>query len=344
MKLSLFRVPAAALAALATSLSPVMMQASEANEVNVYSYRKPQLIDPMFEVFTEQTGIKVNSVFAKKGMLERLKSEGRNSPADLVFTVDIGRLSDIQNAGLTESVNSARFEANIPENYREPEGHWFGLTTRARIIVASKDRVGSGEIGSYEDLADPKWQGRVCTRSGKHPYMVALTASMIAHHGEAEARNWLAGLKSNLARKPQGNDRAQVKAIKEGECDLAIINHYYMVKMLEDPEQVAWANAVNMVFPNQDGRGTHMNVSGMALTKYAPNKANAIKLMEFLASAQGQEMYVQKNGEYPVKAGVPLSALQNSWGSFKADSLSLAVVADHRAAAIRLADEVGYNN
>ena len=344
MKLSFFRSLATALVVLATSLSPVMMQASEASEVNVYSYRKPQLIDPMFEVFTEQTGIKVNSVFAKKGMLERLKSEGRNSPADLVFTVDIGRLSDIQNAGLTQSVNAARFEANIPENYREPEGHWFGLTTRARIIVTSKDRVKPGEITTYEQLTDANWKGRICTRSGKHPYMVALTASMIAHHGEAEAKKWLAGLKSNLARKPQGNDRAQVKAIKEGECDLAVINHYYMVKMLKDPEQVAWANAVNMVFPNQDGQGTHMNVSGMALTKHAPNKANAIKLMEFLASAQGQEMYVQKNGEYPVKAGVPLSALQNSWGSFKADSLSLAVVADHRAAAIRLADEVGYNN
>jgi len=317
---------------------------AHAGEVNVYSYRKPQLIDPMFEVFTEQTGIKVNSVFAKKGMLERLKSEGRNSPADLVFTVDIGRLSDIQNAGLTQSVNSARFEANIPENYREPEGHWFGLTTRARIIVASKDRVQPGEIATYEQLTDAKWKGRVCTRSGKHPYMVALTASMIAHHGETEAKKWLAGLKGNLARKPQGNDRAQVKAIKEGVCDVAVINHYYMVKMLKDPEQVPWANAVNMVFPNQDGRGTHMNVSGMALTKHAPNKTNAIKLMEFLASAQGQEMYVQKNGEYPVKAGVPLSALQNSWGSFKADSLSLAEVADHRAAAIRLADEVGYNN
>lgn len=344
MKLSFFRSLATALVVLATSLSPVMMQAAESNEVNVYSYRKPQLIDPMFEVFTEQTGIKVNSVFAKKGMLERLKSEGRNSPADLVFTVDIGRLSDIKGAGLTQPVDRTQVNGNIPAHYRDPEGHWFGLTTRARIIVASKDRVGPGEIGSYEDLADPKWQGRVCTRSGKHPYMVALTASMIAHHGEADARKWLAGLKSNLTRKPQGNDRAQVKAIKEGECDLAVINHYYMVKMLKDPEQVAWANAVNMVFPNQDDQGTHMNVSGMALTKHAPNKANAIKLMEFLASAQGQEMYVQKNGEYPVKAGVPLSALQNSWGSFKADSLSLAVVADHRAAAIRLADEVGYNN
>ena len=344
MKLSFFRSLATTLVVLATSLSPVMMQAAESNEVNVYSYRKPQLIDPMFEVFTEQTGIKVNSVFAKKGMLERLKSEGRNSPADLVFTVDIGRLSDIKDAGLTQPVDRVQVNGNIPTHYRDPEGHWFGLTTRARIIVTSKDRVKPGEITTYEQLIDANWKGRICTRSGKHPYMVALTASMIAHHGEAEARKWLAGLKRNLARKPQGNDRAQVKAIKEGECDLAVINHYYMVKMLKDPEQVAWANAVNMVFPNQDGQGTHMNVSGMALTRHAPNKANAIKLMEFLASAQGQEMYVQKNGEYPAKAGVPLSALQNSWGSFKADSLSLAVVADHRAAAIRLADEVGYNN
>ena len=344
MKLSFFRSLATTLVVLATSLSPVMMQAAESNEVNVYSYRKPQLIDPMFEVFTEQTGIKVNSVFAKKGMLERLKSEGRNSPADLVFTVDIGRLSDIKDAGLTQPVDRVQVNGNIPTHYRDPEGHWFGLTTRARIIVTSKDRVKPGEITTYEQLIDANWKGRICTRSGKHPYMVALTASMIAHHGEAEAKKWLAGLKSNLARKPQGNDRAQVKAIKEGECDLAVINHYYMVKMLKDPEQVAWANAVNMVFPNQDGQGTHMNVSGMALTRHAPNKANAIKLMEFLASAQGQEMYVQKNGEYPAKAGVPLSALQNSWGSFKADSLSLAVVADHRAAAIRLADEVGYNN
>ena len=344
MKLSFFRSLATTLVVLATSLSPVMMQAGESNEVNVYSYRKPQLIDPMFEVFTEQTGIKVNSVFAKKGMLERLKSEGRNSPADLVFTVDIGRLSDIKDAGLTQPVDRVQVNGNIPTHYRDPEGHWFGLTTRARIIVTSKDRVKPGEITTYEQLIDANWKGRICTRSGKHPYMVALTASMIAHHGEAEARKWLAGLKRNLARKPQGNDRAQVKAIKEGECDLAVINHYYMVKMLKDPEQVAWANAVNMVFPNQDDQGTHMNVSGMALTRHAPNKANAIKLMEFLASAQGQEMYVQKNGEYPAKAGVPLSALQNSWGSFKADSLSLAVVADHRAAAIRLADEVGYNN
>tara|TARA_Y100000588_G_scaffold376883_1_gene455222 strand:+ start:380 stop:1351 length:972 start_codon:yes stop_codon:yes gene_type:complete len=317
---------------------------SQAGEVNVYSYRKPTLIDPMFAQFTEETGIKVNSVYAKKGMLEKLESEGRNSPADLVFTVDIGRLSDIQKAGLTQSVNRNRFAADIPDKYMEPKGHWFGLTTRARIIAASKDRVEPGAITTYEGLTDPKWQGRICTRSGKHPYMVALTASMIAHHGLEGAKKWLSGLKANLARKPQGNDRAQIKAIKEGVCDLAVINHYYMAKMFKDPEQVPWAQSVNVIFPNQENRGTHMNVSGVALTKHAPNKENAIKLMAFLASEAGQEMYAQKNAEYPVKPGVLWSALQYSWGSFKEDSLSLATVADNRAAAIRLADEVKYND
>ena len=239
------------------------------DEVNVYSYRKPQLIDPLFEAFTQQTGIKVNSVFAKKGLLERLKSEGRNSPADLVFTTDIGRLTDIQRAGLTQSVDSPTLRAAVPANYREPQGHWFGLTARARIIVVSKDRVTLGEIEDYEDLTDPLWQGRVCTRSAKHPYMAALTASMIVAHGDAHAKQWLDGLRSNLARRPQGNDRAQVKAIYHGLCDVALINHYYMAKMLADPKQKSWAESVRVTFPNQSGRGTHMNVSGVALTKHA---------------------------------------------------------------------------
>ena len=225
-----------------------------------------------------------------------------------------------------------------------PHGHWFGLTTRARIIVASKERVTPNAISTYEDLADAKWRGRICTRSGKHPYMVALTASIIAHHGLEGAKTWLSGLRDNLARKPQGNDRAQVKAIKEGVCEFAVINHYYMAKMFKDQKQVPWAEAVNVIFPNQSGRGTHMNVSGVALTKYAPNKDNAIKLMEFLASEAGQEMYAQKNAEYPVKPGIAWSDLQDSWGSFKEDSLSLSVVADNRASAIKLADEVSYND
>jgi iron(III) transport system substrate-binding protein len=261
-----------------------------------------------------------------------------------VFTVDIGRLSDIHKAGLTQSVNRERFAGNIPDNYMAPHGHWFGLTTRARIIVASKERVAPNAVSTYEDLADAKWKGRICTRSGKHPYMVALTASIIVHHGLEGAKTWLSGLRDNLARKPQGNDRAQVKAIKEGVCDIAVINHYYMAKMFKDPKQVPWAEAVNVIFPNQSGRGTHMNVSGVALTKYAPNKDNAIKLMEFLASEAGQEMYAQKNAEYPVKPGVAWSDLQNSWGRFKEDSLSLGVVADNRTAAIKLADEVKYND
>ena len=314
------------------------------DEVNVYSYRKPQLIDPLFEAFTQQTGIRVNSVFAKKGLLQRLKSEGRNSPADLVFTTDIGRLTDIQRAGLTQSVNSPTLRAAVPANYREPQGHWFGLTARARIIVASKDRVTPGEIEDYEDLVDPLWQGRVCTRSAKHPYMAALTASMIAAHGEADARQWLDGLRNNLARRPQGNDRAQVKAIYNGLCDVAVINHYYMAKMLADPKQKSWAESVRVIFPNQSGRGTHMNVSGVALTKHAPHRDSAIVLMEFLASEQGQALYAKENGEYPVTSGVPWNALQQSWGKFRQDSLSLATIADHRARAVRLADEVGYDD
>ena len=316
---------------------------AKAVEVNVYSYRQPQLIKPMFDVFTDATGIAVNVVYAKTGMLEKLQSEGRNSPADLVFTVDIGRLSDFKKAGLTQSVNRSLFAADIPENYMEPNGHWFGLTTRARIIVTSKERVAPSAVATYEDLADPRWKGRICTRSGKHPYMVALTASMIAHHGLPGARNWLFRLRDNLARKPQGNDRAQVKAIKEGVCDIAVINHYYMAKMLKDSEQVPWAESVNVNFPNQTDRGTHMNVSGVALTKHAPNKENAIKLMAYLASDTGQEMYAQNNAEYPVKPGIAWSELQDSWGIFKADSLSLAVVADNRADAIKLADEVKYD-
>jgi iron(III) transport system substrate-binding protein len=318
--------------------------AGAAEEVNVYSYRQPFLIKPLFDAFTRETGIKVNVVFAKKGLVERLKQEGDNSPADLVFTVDIGRLSDVVDAGLAQAVSTEKLENNIPAQYRHPDGLWFGLTTRARIIVAAKDRVKPGDIENYEDLADPKWKGRICTRSGKHVYNVALTASMIAHHGDAEAEKWLTGVKDNLARKPQGNDRAQVKAIKEGECDLAVINNYYMGKMLNDEKQQAWAEAVNIVFPNQDNRGTHVNISGMALTKGAPNKDNAIKLMEFLSDDLAQQMYAEQNFEYPVKEGVAWSGLLKSFGELKVDALPLSEVSDNRKAAIKMVDTVGFDS
>ena len=316
---------------------------ANANEVNVYSYRQPFLIKPMFDVFTRETGIKVNTVFSKKGLVQRLKSEGANSPADLIFTVDIGRLDGAMQAEVTQPVVSDVLSANIPPEFRDADGHWFGLTNRARIIVSSRDRVKPDEINTYEDLADPRFKGRICTRSGKHVYMLALTASMIAHHGEEDAKAWLTGVKNNLARKPQGNDRAQVKAIAEGECDLAVINNYYMGVMLTDEEQAPAANAVRIHFPNQGDRGTHMNISGMSLTKSAPNKENAIKLMEFLSSDIAQRMYAEQNFEYPVNSKVAWSGMVESWGRFDYDTLPLSEIAKHRATAAKMADQVGYD-
>ena len=286
-----------------------------AAEVNVYSYRQPFLIEPMFEEFTKETGIDVNVVFAKEGLVERLKQEGVNSPADLLLTVDISRLAAIKKAGVTQPVSSDVLDGAVPANLRDDDGHWFGLTTRARIIYASKDRVPKGTVTSYDDLTKPEWKGKICTRSGSHVYNIALLASKIAHDGADTAKAWLAGLKENLARKPEGNDRAQVKAIKEGECDLALGNHYYMGAMLAKPEQKAWAESAYIIFPDQDGRGTHVNVSGIALTKAAPNKENAIKLMEFLAGETAQEMYAELNNEYPVRPGVEWSPLLKSWVS-----------------------------
>ena len=334
-------IGAATVAAVMTLGAVGVVQAD--GEVNVYSYRQPFLIKPMFDLFTRETGIEVNTVFAKKGLVERLENEGANSPADLIFTVDIGRLDGAVTAGVTQTVQSDLLNKNIPAEFRDPEGHWFGLTNRARLIVTSKDRMSPGDITTYEDLADPKFKGKICTRSGKHDYMVALTASVISHAGEEAATQWLTGLKDNLARKPEGNDRAQVKAISEGLCDIAIFNSYYMGAMLSDEEQSQWASSVDIVFPNQDNRGTHMNISGMSLTSSAPNKDNAIKLMEFLSSDLAQQMYAEQNNEYPVNKGIDASALVRSWGEFKYDPLPLAEIAKHRVTATKMADKVDYD-
>lgn len=311
--------------------------------VNVYSYRQPFLIKPIFDVFTRETGIKVNTVFAKTGLVERLSNEGANSPADLIFTVDIGRLDGAVQAGVTQTVENDVINANVPAEFRDPNGQWFGLTNRARLIVTSKERMEEGDITSYEDLANPEFKGKICTRSGKHAYMTALTASIIAHTDEEQATQWLAGLKSNLARKPKGNDRAQVKAISEGLCDIAVINSYYMGAMLTDEEQSGWADSVRIVFPNQDSHGTHMNISGMALTKSAPNKENAIKLMEYLSGDLAQRMYAEQNHEYPVNPDVSPSGLVKSWGDFEYDTLPLSEVAKHRVTATKMADRVDYD-
>ena len=309
-----------------------------AQEVNVYSYREPALIQPLMDAFTAETGVTVNVAFLKKGLIERLRAEGSRSPADLVFTVDISRLHGVVDAGLTQAVKNEALTKNIPAEFRDPENHWFGLTTRARIIYASKDRVAPNEVTTYEDLADSKWKDRICTRSGTHSYMLALTAAYLHHHDEAETLDWLKAVKSNLARKPQGNDRAQVKAIWAGECDIALGNTYYMGQMLSDPEQQDWANSVSVEFPTFADGGTHVNVSGMALTKSAPNRDDAIRLMAFLASPKAQEIYAADNFEYPIAPGTQADPLVQSWGSFEADTVNLTTIAKLRAEALRLTE------
>ena len=317
--------------------------AHAAEEVNVYSLRQPFLIEPMFKRFTEETGIRVNTLFSQSGLVERIKHEGRNSPADLLLTVDIGRIQDAVDADIAQPLKSDVISANIPEQFRDENGLWVGMTTRARVIYTSLDRVGPDEITSYEDLADPKWKGRICIRSGMHVYNIALIASMLAHHDEAYTKKWLTGLKDNLARKPQGADIDQIEAVSQGVCDVAIGNSYYYGKMLDDPNKAPAAKDVRIVFPNQANRGTHVNISGVALMKHAPNKENAIKLVEFLSGEEAQHMYAEVNFEYPVKPGVAWSDMVQSWGTFKHDDLSLNVVAANRGEAIRLIDEVGFN-
>ncbi len=332
------RLSLAALALMTTAL-PVL-----AEEVNVYSHRQPELIQPLIDAFTAETGIAVNVAFVDKGMAERLQAEGDRSPADLVLTVDIARLLQIVEAGVIQPVQSDVLEANIPAEYRDPADQWFGLTARARIIYASKDRVKPGEVTTYEDLASDKWKGRICTRSGTHDYNVALTSAILAHHDAAYTEGWLNGVKANLARKPDGGDRDQVKAIWAGECDIAVGNTYYMGQMLADPEQKAWAESVNVVFPQFEAGGTHMNISGIAMTKSAPNKEAALKFMEWLSSDAAQKIYAETNHEYPVKPGVERSALVAGWGDFTPDALPLADVAARRAEALKLIETVDFDN
>jgi iron(III) transport system substrate-binding protein len=314
-----------------------------ADEINIYSHRQPELIQPLIDAFTAETGITVNVAFVDKGMAERLVAEGDRSPADLVLTVDIARLMQVVEAGVTQPVQSDVLEANIPETLRDPNDQWFGLTTRARIVYASIDRVQPGEVTTYEDLADPKWAGRICTRSGLNDYNIALLSAVIAHHGEEAATAWAAALKGNLARKPDGGDRDQVQAIAAGECDIAIGNTYYIGQMLADPEQKAAAEAVRIDFPVFDGDGVHVNISGIAMTKSAPNQAAAMQFMEWLTSDAAQQVYAETNNEYPVKPGVASSALVASWGTFTPDSISLTDVATHRAAALRIMEEVNFD-
>jgi iron(III) transport system substrate-binding protein len=345
-KLGLLRrtmLAACALAAGATAFDAG--RALAAGEVNVYSTRQEYLITPFLDRFAEETGTKVNVVFIKEGLIERLKAEGKNTPADVVLTVGVENLVELKSEGLLQPIGSAVVDANIPASFRDPDGQWTGLTTRARVIYYAKDRVAPGELSTYEDLADPKWKGRICVRTGNHSYNVALVASLIAAHGEEKAEEIVRGIVANFARKPQGNDRAQVKAVKEGECDVAIGNTYYMGKMAtndEKPEEKEWAAATSIFFPNGDGRGTHVNISGAGLTRNAPHPKEGVALIEFLTGDEAQEMYARDNFEYPIKAGVPLDPMVASWGELKPDTISIEKIAELSPAAQKLIDRAGW--
>lgn len=313
-----------------------------AQEVNVYSHRQPELLEPLIEAFTAQTGITVNTAYVNQGMVERLQAEGARSPADLVLTVDVARLGEVKDAGVLQAVEDPALDV-VPAELRDDENQWFALTTRARIVYAHADRVAEGEVTTYEDLADPKWQGRICTRSFTNDYNVALTAAYLAHHGEEDTLAWLEGLKSNLAKRPEGGDRDQVRAIWAGECDISLGNTYYMGAMLDDPEQREWAEAVRIAFPVFEGAGTHVNVSGMAMTASAPNRDAALQLMRFLVGEEAQRIYAETNHEFPVVVGVEPSELVASWGAFTPDSLSLTEISDLRPQALDLIERVNFD-
>ncbi len=322
---------------------PVLQAADEV--VNLYSARKEKLIKPLLDRFTEQTGIQVNLVTGKAdALLQRLQSEGRNSPADLLITTDAGRLYRAVEAGVTQPVRSEKLSTVVPEAFRDPNGHWYGLSLRTRPILYVKGKVDPTVLSSYEALADEQWKGRICIRSSNNIYNQSLVASLIAANGEQESEAWALGLVKNFARSPKGGDRDQIKAAAAGICDIAIANTYYLVGMLtsKDADQRAAAEKMAVFWPNQAGRGAHVNVSGAAVTAAAKNRKNAIRLLEFLTSKESQHWYAEANGEYPVRADVAPSDLLQSWGSFKMDTLNLSRLGELNPSALRLMDRAGW--
>ena len=328
-------------AAMLTLLAPAMAQSGA---VNVYTYREPGLIQPLLDQFTAETGIKTNVLFAADGLIERVAAEGELSPADVIVTVDIGNLANAKELGISQPISAAAL-ARVPDQYHDPDGQWVALSLRARVFYASVDRVTETAL-TYEDIAKPEWKGRLCTRSGLHAYNIGLIATRIAHWGVDGTRDWLIGVRDNLARPPTGADRDQVKAIFDGSCDLAIGNTYYMGLMLTngaEPEQKDWAASARIIYPDADGDGTQVNLSGAVIAKYAPNKANADLLVEFLLSDEAQHLYASGNYEFPVVAGVKASDLVSSWGTLKPDTTPMVEIAAHRKEAAALVDEVRFD-
>lgn len=330
---------------LTATLLLILGSAAFAEEVNVYSAREEQLIKPLLDAFSQDTGIKVNLVTGDDDpLLERLKREGANSPADLLIMADAGRLYRAVENGNLQPVQSATLNQSIPANLRDPGNRWFGLTSRARVIFYNKDKVNPAALSTYEDLADPKWQGRICVRSSNSIYNQSLLASMIATKGAAQAETWAKGLVANLARPPSGGDRDQIKAVASGQCDIAIANTYYYAQMLYggDAAQKAAANKVSLFWPNQRDRGTHINISGAGVTASAKNKANAVKLLEYMVLDDAQRWYATTNGEYPVKPGIEPSAELQNWGKFKSDALQLTLLGKNNAQAVMIMDKAGW--
>ena len=322
-------------------LSVTTASAIGATEVNIYSARQEALIKPLLDQFTAETGIAVNLVTGKgDALLTRLQSEGRNSPADVLLTTDAGRLYRAQQAGVLQPFDSDYLKRVIPENLRSSDDSWYGLSVRARFIVYAKDRVQASELNSYEDLAGDQWRKRVCIRSSSNIYNQSLVAGMIASAGEQATSDWMSGFVTNFARPPQGGDRDQIKAVAAGQCDIAVVNSYYLGAMLNstDASEREAAGKVSVFWPNQAGRGTHINVSGAGITAAAKHPAEAQKLLEFLARAKSQRWYAETNMEYPVRPDVEASALLKSWGDFKADSLDVTELGKLNARAVMAMD------
>lgn len=330
-----------------TALCAVTATAAAA-DVSLYTTREPKLIQPLLDEFTKDTGIKVNTVFVKDGLIERVKAEGEKSPADVLMTVDIGNLLDLVEAGITQPVQSQILNDTIPANLRGADNQWYTLSLRDRVAYVAKDL--NVNALTYEAFADPKWKGKVCIRSGQHPYNTALIAAMIAHNGAEATEAWLRNVKNNLGRKASGGDRDVARDILGGICDIGIANAYYVGRMKNaEPGTDArkWGDAIKVVrptFANEKSRGTHVNISGASVAKYAPNKQNAVKLLEYLVSDKAQSLYANANYEYPIKEGVKLDPVVASFGPLVVDPLPLTEIAKHRKLASELVDKVGFNN
>ena len=317
---------------------------ASAQELNLYTTREPGLITPLIESFTKATGTKVNTIFVKDGLPERLAAEGAKSPADVLMAVDFGNLTDLVEKGLTQPIQSKVLSSAVPANLRGPKGEWFALSLRARVLYADKD-LGITSI-TYEELADPKWKGKICSRAGQHPYNKALVAAFLAHHGEAKTEAWLRGLKANLARKATGGDRDVARDIMGGICDVGLANSYYVGLMRSGAggaDQTKWGEAIKVLLPSFQGGGTHVNVSGAAVAKNAPHRDAAVKFLEFLVSPEAQKIYAEANFEYPVLAGATVHPIIGALGALKVDPVQLADIARHRVAASKLIDKVGFD-